>query len=98
MVLWDSDKNFVPQNEGIVMENYLEVLLEKLSPKEAERSTYSFKIKQHFLSNLAYKMFEKNEYYFSREEFNDFVYQYHKTKGYKESESRFSTLFLKKEY
>lgn len=96
MVLWDSDKNFVPQNEGIVMENYLEVLLEKLSPKEAERSTYSFKIKQHFLSNLAYKMFEKNEYYFSREEFNDFVYQYHKTKGYKESESRFSTLFFEK--
>ena len=27
MVLWDSDKNFVPQNEGIVMENYLEVFL-----------------------------------------------------------------------
>lgn len=96
MVLWDSDKNFVPQNEGIVMENYLEVLLEKLSPKEAERSTYSFKIKQHFLSNLAYKMFEKNEYYFSREEFNDFVYQYHKTKGYKEAESRFSALFFEK--
>lgn len=96
MVLWDSDKNFIPQNEGIVMENYLEVLLEKLSPKEAERSTYSFKIKQHFLSNLAFKMFEKNKYYFSREEFNDFVYQYHKTKGYKESESRFSILFFEK--
>lgn len=78
------------------MENYLEVLLEKLSPKEAERSTYSFKIKQHFLSNLAHKMFEKNEYYFSKEEFNDFVYQYHKTKGYKEAESRFSTLFFEK--
>lgn len=28
MVLWDSDKNFVPQNEGIVLENYLEVLLQ----------------------------------------------------------------------
>ena len=96
MVLWDSDKNFVPQNEGIVMENYLEVLLEKLSLMEAERSTYSFKIKQHFLSNLAFKMFEKNEYYFSREEFNDFVYQYHKKKGYKESESKFSTLFFEK--
>lgn len=96
MILWDSDKNFVPQNEGIVMENYLEVLLEKLSPKESERSTYSFKIKQHFLSNLAFKMFEENKYYFSIEEFNDFVYQYHKTKGYKESESRFSTLFFEK--
>lgn len=96
MVLWDSDKNFFPQNEGIVMENYLEVLLEKLSPKESERSTYSFKIKQHFLSNLAYKMLEKNEYYFSYGEFNDFVYQYHKIKGYKESESKFSTLFFEK--
>lgn len=96
MVLWDSDKNFVPQNEGIVMENYLEVLLEKLSPKEAERSTYSFKIKQHFLSNLAFKMFEKNQYYFSQEEFNDFVNQYHKTKGYRETKSRFSTLFFEK--
>ncbi len=96
MVLWDSDNNFVPQNEGIVMENYLEVLLEKLSPEESERSTYSFKIKQHFLSNIAFKMFEKNEYCFSEEEFNDFVYQYHKIKGYKESESRFSTLFFEK--
>lgn len=96
MVLWDSDKNFVPQNEGIVMENYLEVLLEKLSPKESERSTYSFKIKQHFLSNIAFKMLEKNEYYFSQEEFNDFVYEYHKTKGYKVSESKFSTLFFEK--
>ena len=78
------------------MENYLEVLLEKLSPEESERSTYSFKIKQHFLSNIAFKMFEKNEYCFSEEEFNDFVYQYHKIKGYKESESRFSTLFFEK--
>ena len=96
MVLWDFDKNFIPQNEGIVMENYLEILLEKLSPKEADRSTYSFKIKQHFLSNLAFKMFEKNEYYFTREEFRNFVYEYHQTKGYRESESKFSTIFFEK--
>ena len=96
MVLWDSDKNFVPQNEGIVMENYLEVLLEKLSPKESERSTYSFKIKQHFLSNLAYEMLKKNEYYFSIKEFRDFVRKYHEDKGYVETKSRFSELFFEK--
>lgn len=96
MVLWDSDKNFIPQNEGIVMENYIEVLLEKLSLNESVRSTYSFKIKQHFLSCLAFEMFEKNEYYFSEEEFENFVLQYHKTKGYKESDSKFSTLFFEK--
>lgn len=96
MVLWDSDRNFAPQNEGIVMENYLEVILEKLSPEESERSTYSFKIKQHFLSLLAYNMFIKNEYFFTKDEFDEFVYEYHKAKGYKESDSKFSTLFFEK--
>lgn len=96
MVIWDIDKNFVPQNEGIVMENYLEVLLEKLSPIESNRSTYSFQIKQHFLSSVAYKMFEKNEYYFTKKEFDDYVYEYHEKKGYKETESRFSELFFEK--
>ncbi len=96
VVLWDSDNNFVPQNEGIVMQNYLEVLLEKLSPKESDRSTYSFKIKQHFLSNFAYKMFRKNEYFFTEEEFSDYVYKYHKDKGYKECDSKFSKLFFEK--
>lgn len=96
MVLWDDDKNFVPQNEGKVMQNYLEVLLEKLSLAESDRSTYSFQIKQHFLSMLAYKMFEKNEYYLTEKEFEYFVHDYHKQKGYIESKSRFSTLFFEK--
>lgn len=96
MVLWDADKNFIPQNEGIVMENYLEIVLEKMSPKEADRSTYSFKIKQHFLSNLAYKMFQNNKYNLSQEDFEEYVLSYHKQKGYRENESRFSTLFIEK--
>ncbi|MGN6714390.1 metallophosphoesterase [Anaerocolumna jejuensis] len=96
MVLWDFDKNFIPQNEGIIMQNYLEIILEKLSPKESYRSTYSFQIKQHFLSNLAYKMLQKNEYYFTRKEFEDYLHEYHKSKGYIESKSRFSELFFEK--
>ncbi|BCJ93597.1 hypothetical protein acsn021_11660 [Anaerocolumna cellulosilytica] len=96
MVLWDFDKNFIPQNEGIIMQNYLEIILEKLSPKESYRSTYSFQIKQHFLSNLAYKMLQKNEYYFTKKEFDDYIYEYHKSKGYIESKSLFSVLFFEK--
>lgn len=96
MVLWDFDKNFVPQNEGIVMENYLEVLLEKLSPMEAERSTYSFKIKQHFLSSLAFEMLKKNKFYFPEADFYDFVNNYHISKGYVERKSKFATLFFEK--
>ena len=81
MVIWDEDSNFVPSNEGIVMENYLEIILEKLSPKEALRSTYAFKLKQNFLSYIAYQMYLKNEYFFTKDEFEKIVKEYHQKKG-----------------
>lgn len=96
MVLWDEDKNFVPQNEGIVMRRYLEIVLEKLSASESNRKTYAFNIKQHYLSNLAYIMFEKGKYYLSEQEFEDFTHEYHKKKGYRESDSRFLEIFFEK--
>ena len=96
MVLWDNDNNFIPVNEGIVMENYLEIVLEKLSPKESYRYSYSFKLKQDFLSHIAYKMYEKDEYYFTYDEFGIIVNEYHKRKGYNLAESRFNLVFFEK--
>lgn len=96
LVLWDEDNNFIPTNEGIVMENYLEIILEKLSPKESLRSEYSFKIKQSFLSYIAHEMYLRDQYYFSREEFDELVKSYHKIKGFKLSVSKFDTLFFEK--
>lgn len=96
MVIWDEDSNFVPSNEGIVMENYLEIILEKLSPKEALRSTYAFKLKQNFLSYIAYQMYLKNEYFFTKDEFEKIVKEYHQKKGYNLGKSRFDVLFFEK--
>lgn len=96
MVIWDDDNNFIPTNEGIIMENYLEIVLEKLSPKEALRSTYSFKLKQNFLSFLAYNMYVKDEYFFSKIEFDELVRYYHINKGYNVGNSRFDKLFFEK--
>ncbi len=96
MVIWDDDNNFIPINEGIVMENYLEIVLEKLSIEESYRSTYSFKIKQNFLSYIAHEMYLKDEYFFSVEEFNRMINNYHERKGYKLSESRFDKVFFEK--
>ncbi len=42
MVLWDFNRNFVPQNEAYVMDNYLEIVLEKLSSKEGDRNSYGY--------------------------------------------------------
>ncbi len=96
LVLWDEDNNFIPTNEGIVMENYLEIILEKLSPKESLRSEYSFKIKQSFLSYIAHEMYLRDQYYFSKEEFDELVKSYHKVKGFKLSISKFDTIFFEK--
>ena len=96
LVLWDEDNNFIPTNEGIVMENYLEIILEKLSPKESLRSEYNFKIKQSFLSYIAHEMYLRDQYYFSKEEFDELVKSYHKVKGFKLSISKFDTIFFEK--
>lgn len=96
LVLWDEDNNFIPINEGIVMENYIEVILEKLSEKESLRSEYGFKIKQDFLSYIAHEMYLRNRPYLLREEFNELVQQYHKRKGFRLDNSKFDVLFFEK--
>ena len=96
MVIWDEDNNFVPTNEAIVMENYLQIILEKLSPKESLRSEYGFRLKQNFLSHVAHEMYLKNQYYLKKDEFEDLVKEYHKVKGYKLSDSKFDIIFFEK--
>lgn len=96
MIIWDTDNNFIPLNEGIVMENYLQIVLEKLAPKESYRSTYSFTIKQNFLSYLAHEMYLKDEYFFTDDEFKLLLSTYHNQKGFKISESKFDIIFLEK--
>lgn len=96
LVLWDEDSNFIPINEGIVMENYMEVILEKLSEKETLRSEYGFKIKQDFLSYIAHEMYLRDRHYLLREEFNELVLQYHKKKGFRLDHSKFDVLFFEK--
>lgn len=96
MVIWDEDNNFVPVNEAIVMENYLEIVLEKLSPKDALRSEYGFRLKQNFLSYIAHEMYLKDQFYFTKDEFEEKVKEYHRVKGYKLSNSKFDVLFFEK--
>lgn len=96
MVIWDNNNGYVPPNESIIMRNYLDIVLEKLAPDESLRSTYSFNIKQHFLSYITYQMYSKDEYSFTQEEFDDLVKEYHRQKGYKLSQSKFDTIFFEK--
>lgn len=96
MTIWDVDRNFVPVNEGKVMRTYLETVLDKFSAEDFQRSKYDYDVKQHFLGYLAYAMCQKDEYFFSIDEFNNLVDKYHDKKGFKKSESKFDVIFFEK--
>ncbi len=96
MVIWDFDGSYIPANEGLLMQNYLEIVLEKLSPNEARFDNYSFSIKEDFLSELAYYLYNRGSYAISYEDFMAFVSAYHKDKGYNLKDSKFDKLFFEK--
>ena len=96
MTIWDNDRNFVPINEGKVMRTYLETVLDKFSIEGFQRSEYDYDVKQHFLGYLAYAMCKKDEYYFTVEEFDKIVDEYHNKKGFKKSQSKFDVIFFEK--
>ena len=96
MTIWDVDRNFVPINEGKVMRTYLETVLDKFSAEGFQRSEYDYDVKQHFLGYLAYAMCQKDEYFFTVDEFNHLVDEYHNKKGFKKSMSKFDVIFFEK--
>lgn len=96
MTIWESDRSFSPVNEGIVMQQYLDVVLNKLSVDNLDRSTFGFDLMQDFLGYIAYELFKDDKYYFTLDEFEDVVDKYHKEKGFKKSKSKFDKIFFEK--
>lgn len=96
MTIWDVDRNFIPVNEGKVMRAYLETVLDKFSAEDFQRSEYDYDVKQHFLGYLAYRMCQKDAYYFTLDEFDRIVEEYHSKKGFKKSQSKFDKIFFEK--
>ena len=96
MTIWDSDKTFIPINEGRVMQTYLETVLDKFSAEGFQRSEYDYKLKQHFLGYLSYMMCRKDKYFFTVNEFDSLVDEYHRKKGFEKSASKFDKIFFER--
>ena len=96
LTIWDVDRNFIPINEGQVMQTYLEVVLDKFSTESFSRSAYGFDLKLHCLGYTAYQMYKKDEYFFAKEEFDQVIQEYHEEMGFKKSDSNFDKIFLEK--
>lgn len=90
------NSDFAPINEAIVMEQFMESLLEKASPDEADSRTFDFRNKEDFLIFLVSYMNEQNRYYFKPTEFDTLLYEYHSSIGFSVSETGFDRLFFEK--
>lgn len=88
--------DFAPINEAVIMEQFMEFLLEKSSPIEAYSTTYDFRIKEDFLISLASYMVENNRFHFTIDEFESLLSNYHADKGFSVRETEFDNLFFKK--
>lgn len=87
-------EDFSPVNEAVIMEQFMEFLLEKTSPSEACSTTYDFRIKEDFLINLVAHMDDNNKFYLSIDEFDRITRKYHEEKGFTVSATKFDTLFF----
>ncbi len=90
------NSDFAPINEAVVMEQFMESLLEKSSPDEADSRTFDFRIKEDFLIFLVSHMHCTNNYYLKSEEFDMLLNKYHTTIGFSVSETGFDRLFFDK--
>lgn len=89
-------KEFSPINEAVLMEQFLEQLLEKSSDLEVYSSSFDFRDKEDFLIYLVGYMHDKNKFYLSFHEFDELLYKYHSNLGYSVSETHFDSLFFEK--
>lgn len=88
--------DFTPINEAVIMEQFMEFLLEKSAPSEAYSTTYDFRIKEDFLISMVSLMDQKNQFYLSIDEFEKILTEYHADKGFHIKETEFDSLFFRK--
>ena len=88
------DADFEPTNKSKIVEKLIEIMLEKLSPNDIYLKSYGFDSKCTFLASLAYDMYKNNKYYYTINEYIEFVINYHKNKMFSLDETKFDKLFF----
>lgn len=96
LAICEEQKDFVPINEAVLLERFIELILERISFKEAKLSTYDYLIKEDYLSYLAWEMVCNNRYCFSENEYYKLTIEYFEEQAFNLRESQFNSLFFEK--
>ena len=79
MFLWiiEQQEGYRPQNKAIMLENFLEKVLEKASKKSILSEKFDYTNKVRLLSEIAFLMYSKNDINYSvkQNELNNFIYE-----------------------
>lgn len=86
--IFESHANFTPINRSVLIERFVEVLLEKRSKNQAARETFDFRNRTHFLSALAVHMTINNSYVLSEGKVISFTESYLGALGIKHDASK----------
>lgn len=76
LTIFEHQSNFTPINRAVLIEQFIEVLLEKRSPLQIERRQFDFKNRTHYLCQLAEHMARSNTYVVTRSDLGSFTSKY----------------------
>jgi 3',5'-cyclic AMP phosphodiesterase CpdA len=97
LMLWIFEKqgNYVPLNKAALIERFIDIVMDKLNISEIRYDALDYRNKEHYLSFIAFRMVEKNEYYFNRLNLEKETLQYFENKGMETSISVLIDYFIK---
>ena len=90
----NSNANYEPVNLSSVIKRYMEIVLDRLSPKELLVNEYTFEIKEDFLAYIAYCMVKTNCFEVPIERFDRWTMEYHEFNGFSIRETHFNDYFF----
>lgn len=70
ILLWIYDKktDYVPINKAVLIENFIEIILEKINMHQKQIGGLDYRDNEYFLSYIANRMIDKNNPYFTKDE------------------------------
>lgn len=90
----NANSDYEPVNLSAVIKRYMEIVLDRLSPKELLVDEYNFDIKEDFLAYIAYCMVKTNCFEVPIEQFDKWAIEYHNYNGFSVRETHFNDYFF----
>lgn len=88
------NSDYEPVNLAAVIKRFMEMILDRLSPKELLSNEFNFEIKEDFLAFIAYKMVNENLFDVPIDMFDKWVAEYHEFNGFSIRDSHFNEYFF----